>query len=169
MFELQKLCDEVPSYPTPEAIGVIERELNLPVGSVFKVKPSLGEKNFRCKNQSWFQDLDNTVAPIAAASLGQVYKLRLKADDSVVAVKVQRPDMLSSVLKDIYILRKFANVIQSVKKVITNQRPYDVALVDNFAAASLKELDYIAEAGNQERFRDELAPKLKGGKRIKRT
>ena len=31
-------------------------------------------------------------------------------------------------------------------------RPYDVALLDTFATASLNELDYIKEASNQERF-----------------
>jgi ABC1 atypical kinase-like domain len=38
-------------------------------------------------------------SPIAAASLGQVYKLRLKEDGSLVGVKVQRPDMHYSVLR----------------------------------------------------------------------
>ena len=31
-------------------------------------------------------------------------------------------------------------------------RPYDVALLDTFATASLNELDYIKEASNQERY-----------------
>ena len=34
---------------------------------------------------------------------------------------------------------------------ISNQRPYDVALLDTFAGATLKELDYINEAANQTR------------------
>ena len=43
---------------------------------------------------------------------------------------------------------------------ITNQRPFDVALLDTFAAASLFELDYLHEAQNQERFRTELVARL---------
>ena len=71
----------------------------------------------------------------------------------MVAVKVQRPDMLLSVLLDIYIIRRLAQIVEKVKGVITSQRPYDVALVDTFATASLQELDYQAEAANQVRLR----------------
>lgn len=67
----------------------------------------------------------------------------------MVAVKVQRPDMLLSVLLDIYIIRRLAQVVEKVKGLITSQRPYDVALVDTFATASLQELDYQQEAANQ--------------------
>ena len=67
----------------------------------------------------------------------------------MVAVKVQRPDMLLSVLLDIYIIRRLAQVVEKIKGVITSQRPYDVALVDTFATASLQELDYQQEAANQ--------------------
>ena len=69
----------------------------------------------------------------------------------MVAVKVQRPDMLLSVLLDIYIIRRLAQVVEKIKGVITSQRPYDVALVDTFATASLQELDYQQEAVNQVR------------------
>merc|ERR1719340_105802 len=51
LFELQKLCDAVPSFPTKEAIEVIESELGCDVGDLF-----LG--------------LEEDVSPIAAASLG---------------------------------------------------------------------------------------------------
>ena len=67
----------------------------------------------------------------------------------MVAVKVQRPDMLLSVLLDIYIIRRLAQFVEKVKGLITSQRPYDVALVDTFATASLQELDYQQEAANQ--------------------
>merc|ERR1712039_372165 len=44
----------------------------------------------------------------------------------------------------------------------TSQRPYDVALVDTFATASLQELDYQQEAANQESFRNDLMSRLSG-------
>ena len=53
--------------------------------------------------------------------------------------------------RDIYIMRKLAGGIQWIKTKLTNQRPYDVALLDTFANATLKELDYINEASNQTR------------------
>ncbi len=54
-----------------------------------------------------FLNFNSETEPIAAASLGQVYKLKLKnsKDDGWVAVKVQRPDMLHYVLRDIFIMR----------------------------------------------------------------
>jgi len=156
LFELQKLCDAVPSYPTKEAIDVIETELGVKVDEIFL-------------------DLDVNTKPIAAASLGQVYKLRLKGDPSSsedsnkdssapgpwVGLKVQRPDMHHYVLRDIYIMRHISRMIQWVKTTISNQRPYDVALLDTFAGATLKELDYINEAANQTRCKLELEPRLK--------
>merc|ERR1712179_614892 len=61
--ELQKLCDAVPSFPTEDAIAVINEELG----------PGASER--------LFHDLKPDTPPIAAASLGQVYKLRLKEEN----------------------------------------------------------------------------------------
>jgi len=141
LFELQKLCDAVPSFPTEDALKVIEHELGRPVEDIFL-------------------ELNSTVQPIAAASLGQVYRVRLKDEGEEVAVKVQRPDMLQAVLRDIYIIRQYAKFVDYVKSKITNQRPFDVALIDKFASANLKELDYINEASNQIRFKEELEPRM---------
>lgn len=66
MVELQKLCDKVPSFDSGVAIRLIEDELGRPWQEVYA---------------------ELTPEPIAAASLGQVYKGRLKNGD-VVAVKV---------------------------------------------------------------------------------
>lgn len=165
LVELQKLCDSVPSFPTQEAIEVIESELG--VGA----------------SQRLFEDFNSSTIPIAAASLGQVYKLKLKnqaknvdekaqdwwcrcskhcklEDDTFVAVKVQRPDMINFVLRDLYIMRRFAQVIEKFRTTFTYNRPYDVQLLDTFAGASLKELDYINEASNQEEFRKEFLHRM---------
>merc|ERR1712088_1044598 len=140
LFELQKLCDAVPSFPTRDAVAVIEAELGRPVAEVF-------------------EGLDGS-EPIAAASLGQVYKVRLEEDGQTVAVKVQRPDMQQAVLMDIHIIRRLSVAIQWFKTTFSKQRPYDVALVDTFGTATLQELDYIHEAANQQRCKDELEPKM---------
>jgi len=142
LFELQKLCDAVPSFPTSDAVAVIEAELGRPVGEVF-------------------EGLEGS-EPIAAASLGQVYKVRLVETDQMVAVKVQRPDMQQAVLRDIHIIRRLSVAIQWFKTTFSKQRPYDVALVDTFGTATLQELDYIHEAANQARCKDELEPKMDG-------
>jgi len=142
LFELQKLCDAVPSFPTKDAIEVIESELGVKVTDIF-------------------EGLDPEEGPIAAASLGQVYRVKLTENDKVVAVKVQRPDMHHYVLRDIYIMRFISRTFQWIKTTFTYQRPFDVALLDTFANATLKELDYINEASNQRKCKEELEPRLK--------
>ena len=142
LFELQKLCDAVPSYPTKEAIEVIESELGVTINTVFA-------------------GIDEKTDPIAAASLGQVYKVNLVSEDKVVAVKVQRPDMHHYVLRDIYILRLVARTTQWIKSNLTYQRPFDVALLDTFANATIKELDYLNEAANQIKCKETLEPRQK--------
>ena len=68
MVELQKLCDKVPSFDSKIAFATIERELGRPVEEIFS---------------------EITPEPVAAASLGQVYKAVLKETGETVAVKVQ--------------------------------------------------------------------------------
>ena len=92
----------------------------------------------------------------------QVYRARLREEGVEVAVKVQRPDMLESVMQDLYIVRQLATALDRVKSVITSQRPYNVALLDKFATANIKELDYVNEARNQNFFKTGLEPRLGG-------
>ncbi|RYG66471.1 hypothetical protein EON64_09660 [archaeon] len=60
-----------------------------------------------CGAGSRFQDVfeESSLQPIAAASIGQVYKACLKADGAQVAIKIQRPNCEEGVAIDIYILR----------------------------------------------------------------
>ena len=57
-------------------------------------------------------------------------------------------------------MRRFAQVMEKFRTTFTYNRPYDVQLLDTFAGASLKELDYINEASNQEEFRKEFLHRL---------
>ena len=67
MVELQKLCDKVPSYPSEIAFRTIKDELGKTPDELFS---------------------EITPEPVAAASLGQVYKAKLRGTGEVVAVKV---------------------------------------------------------------------------------
>ncbi|KAK8980370.1 hypothetical protein V6N11_061579 [Hibiscus sabdariffa] len=69
--ELAKLQDQIPPFPTHVAIKSIENELGTPISEIFA---------------------DISPEPIAAASIGQVYKAYLQSGE-LVAVKVQRPGM----------------------------------------------------------------------------
>ena len=85
MVELQKLCDKVPSYDSRIAFATIEEELGKSVTELFS---------------------EITPEPVAAASLGQVYKAKLRKTGETVAVKVQRPGVLETVSLDLYMVRE---------------------------------------------------------------
>lgn len=55
--------------------------------------------------------------PVAAASLGQVYRGRLADGGQQVAVKVQRPAVLASIGLDLFVMRNVAAAIQSLPSV----------------------------------------------------
>lgn len=54
--------------------------------------------------------------PIAAASLGQVYKAVLKESGEAVAVKVQRPNVAPTIMRDLLIFRSLAWLVTPLSK-----------------------------------------------------
>ncbi|KAL6279048.1 hypothetical protein ACE6H2_015929 [Prunus campanulata] len=133
--ELSELQDALPTFPDTEAFSCIERELELPLDSVFSsISPS----------------------PIAAASLGQVYKAQLKYSGQVVAVKVQRPGIEEAIGLDFYLIRGLGFFINKYVDVITTDV---VALIDEFARRVYQELNYVQEGQNARRFKKLYADK----------
>ena len=133
--ELQKLCDSVKPIPNEIAYDLIRNELQTDnLDTIFE---------------------DMTL--VAAASLGQVYKAKLKNSDEYVAIKVQRPDMEKSFSLDLYLLRKMSILIDGFTSIFTNQPPFHQELYESFSKGSYMELDYENEASNQKRFQKELA------------
>ncbi|MGK7898608.1 MAG: ABC1 kinase family protein [Xenococcus sp. (in: cyanobacteria)] len=125
--ELAKLQDQLPSFPNEIAFRFIEEELGEHPHNIYA---ELSEK------------------PIAAASLGQVYKGKLKTGEEV-AVKVQRPDLMRRIALDIYIMRSLASWVQNnVKRVRSNL----IAITDELAERIFEEVNYTQEGRNAERF-----------------
>ncbi|KAL5542543.1 hypothetical protein UlMin_010253 [Ulmus minor] len=123
MTELQKLCDKVPSFPDDVAMALIEEELGQPWQEMYsELSPS----------------------PIAAASLGQVYKGRLIENGDLVAVKVQRPFVLETVTIDLFIIRNLGLFLRKFPQISVDV----VGLVDEWASRFFEELDYINEGEN---------------------
>ncbi|KAJ1396957.1 ABC1 family-domain-containing protein, partial [Ochromonadaceae sp. CCMP2298] len=94
--ELKKLQDAVPPFSTKLARQIICKELQI---------DDLAEEF------SYFSE-----QPVAAASIGQVYRANL-LDGREVAVKVQRPNILPSIGLDLYVMR----LIAPVQTRLTNQ------------------------------------------------
>jgi predicted unusual protein kinase regulating ubiquinone biosynthesis (AarF/ABC1/UbiB family) len=127
--ELSKLQDNVPPFPHDEAMGIIERELGHTVGALYA---EIGSE------------------PIAAASLGQVYRARLHSGE-VVAVKVQRPHLAEVINFDLAVLRGIARFMVRFPKLV---RGVDwEGTLNEFAATIFEEMDYVQEGRNAETFR----------------
>ena len=135
MNELQKLCDKVPSFDNGLAFATLEDELG-------------------CKWQDVYTELGPE--PVAAASLGQVYKGVLKETGDIVAVKVQRPAVLETVSIDLYVLRKIGMFLKRFPAITTDV----VGLLDEWAARFFEELDYNLEGENQTKFAASIAKDL---------
>jgi len=72
-------------------------------------------------------------------------------------VKVQRPDVLATVSKDLYVLRRAAEVVQGlVERFAPQQRTNYVALLNEWAIGFYTELDFKNEANNQRTLRRTL-------------
>ncbi|CAO2040300.1 unnamed protein product [Urochloa humidicola] len=123
---LAELHERVPPFPREDAMKIIEGEFECPASHIF----------------SYISD-----EPVAAASFGQVYQGRT-VDGALVAIKVQRPNLLPSVLRDIYILRLGLGFIRKVAKRRSNISLY----ADELGKGFVGELDYNIEAANATKF-----------------
>ncbi|HEY0082985.1 MAG TPA: AarF/UbiB family protein, partial [Pyrinomonadaceae bacterium] len=127
--ELSLLQDQVPPFPTTDAYARIEAELGRTL-------------------QEAYAEID--AAPVAAASLGQVYRARLHTGEEV-AVKVQRPALAEVVSLDIAVLRRI--VARLVRYPSFNENADWQGMLDEFDETIHEEMDYTREAENAERFR----------------
>ncbi|MGK7948961.1 MAG: ABC1 kinase family protein [Xenococcaceae cyanobacterium] len=126
--ELIKLQDQLPPFDTQEAFAVIESELGCSVEEAYREISPL---------------------PIAAASLGQVYRAVLHSGEEV-AVKVQRPGLHSIITVDLYLMRWVASWI---KDFLPLNLGHDLTLIiDEFGIKLFEEIDYLHEARNAEKF-----------------
>lgn len=129
VHELSKLQDSVPAFDRKIAIETIEKELGKSVAELFA---ELEEE------------------PVAAASLGQVYRGRLHTGE-VVAVKVQRPNLARVINFDIAVLRGIARFMERFPRLV---RGVDwQGTLNEFAVVIFQEMDYVQEARNAETFR----------------
>lgn len=132
--ELQTLQDDVPRFSNDIAISIIEKELNI--------------QNFN----DLFILIQNE--PVAAASIGQVYKAKLIENGDIIALKIQRPNCEEIVALDLYILRWWSGIYNVLIKNILKRNIDLQSIIDDFGILIYRELDYIAEASNAQRFNE---------------
>jgi len=130
--ELQKLQDDVPRFANDLAIQTVEQELDCAFDEVFELVEE---------------------EPIAAASIGQVYKAKLVANGDTVALKIQRPRCEEVIALDLYVLRWWAGFYNRIFAILN--REIDVqSIIDDFGELIYREIDYVAEAANAQRFNE---------------
>lgn len=127
--QLSELQDQVPPFPSETALAIVEEELGAPIGDIFD--------RFDYE-------------PIAAASLGQVHRARLKGQE--VVVKVQRPGLKGLFDIDLKNLRVIAEYLQKVDPKSDGAKRDWVAIYDECASVLYQEIDYTKEATNAELF-----------------
>lgn len=138
--ELEGLQDEVAPESIARIRALAEAELGMPLAAAY----------------AWFDPV-----PIAAASLGQAHRARLTPGIAAdvgfadVVVKVQRPGIAEIVEVDLSALRRVGRILSRFR--LVSSRVDAPALVNEFAATSLAEIDYLNEAGFAERFRADHA------------
>ena len=127
---LGELQDNVPPFPNEVAFARIEKDLGRKINEVYA---------------------EFELEPIAAASLGQVYRARLFSGEEV-AVKVQRPNLEAVIKGDISILRSVAKFAERFPQL--NENADWSGMLHEFDVTIHEEMDYQAEGRNAERFRD---------------
>src|SRR6202034_3018184 len=121
--KLAKLRDAAPTVTFKDMKKVIESELGEPVKDVF-------------------DQFDEE--PIAAASIGQVYRARLRDDGREVAVKVQYPGVAAAVRAD---MQNLGMILRLAKRIAPGMDPQTMG--KGIRDRIEEELDYELEAQNQ--------------------
>jgi len=127
--ELAELQDNVPPFPTGEAIAAIEGQ--------------------------WGGKIDSLLAsfdpePLAAASVAQVHRATLPTGEDVV-VKVLRPDIEAVIRSDLKLIHGLARLVERMFRDGRRLRPVEVAR--DYERTILDELDLRREAGNASQLR----------------
>jgi ubiquinone biosynthesis protein len=132
--ELATLQDNVPPLSQEEVVRVMEEELGVPWEDVFE---SVDPK------------------PMAAGTIAEVHRATL-TDGERVVVKVQRPTARHDIMRDLGLLKLFAE--KTADRPAFRQVVDMGAIFEHLSASLQRELDFDQEAGNIERMREVLKP-----------
>lgn len=130
VIALGELQDSVPPFDNEIAFARIEKDLGHKINEVYA---------------------EFELEPVAAASLGQVYRARLHSGEEV-AVKVQRPNLEAVIKGDLGILRSVAKFAERFPQL--NENADWSGMLREFDVTIHEEMDYEAEGRNAERFRE---------------
>jgi predicted unusual protein kinase regulating ubiquinone biosynthesis (AarF/ABC1/UbiB family) len=128
--ELSKLQDQVPAFGYEQVATIVQQELGKPIEQIY----------------SYFDP-----TPLAAASLGQVHRAKLKSGEEVV-VKVQRPGLVQLFTIDLEIGRGIAEFFQHHTPWGGAGRDW-IGIYEECRRTLWEEVDYLNEGRNADTFR----------------
>ena len=128
--ELSKLQDQVPAFGYEQVATIVQQELGKPIEQIY----------------SYFDP-----TPLAAASLGQVHRAKLKSGEEVV-VKVQRPGLVRLFTIDLEIGRGIAEFFQHHTPWGGAGRDW-IGIYEECRRTLWEEVDYLNEGRNADTFR----------------
>ena len=126
--EFEKLQDRAPVVPFTEIRQQLQEDLGAAPEEVFA---------------------ELVPEPLAAASIAQVHRARLRDGDEVI-VKVRRPGIRPIVEADLRLLQRLAKIVEAESPEMSRFRPREV--VRQFTLSLRRELDLAAECRNSERI-----------------
>jgi ubiquinone biosynthesis protein len=131
--ELAKLQDQVPPFPSAQAVAVLETAYRKPLLEVF-------------------QSFEET--PVASASVAQVH-LAVLPDGREVAVKILRPNITNIIAHDVALLKVAADLMEWLWADGRRLKPREV--IEEFEKHLGDELDLMREASNASLLRRNFA------------
>lgn len=126
--QLRVLQDKLPPFSVEVAKRSVAQELGQPVDAMF----------------------DDFSPPVAAASIAQVHKARLRTTGEAVAVKVLRPGIERAFRKDVDAFYFAAKMIELLSPSSRRLRPTEV--IEHFEGVVMGELDLRLEASSASEF-----------------
>jgi hypothetical protein len=152
---LKPLQDQMAPFSSVGAYDTIRNELKhagpvCPGDTSWKGPTDSVSSNDSKNNRPLYKELSKE--PVAAASIGQVYK-GLTWDGRQVAVKVQRPGVLRQIALDLHIARM---TLIWIEESGLNGATDLANIVDRVGRGIFQELDYTLEASNADEFRRSL-------------
>jgi predicted unusual protein kinase regulating ubiquinone biosynthesis (AarF/ABC1/UbiB family) len=130
---LTRLQDQIEPFPFEEVERIVSGELGVRISKAF----------------SEFE-----TQPLAAASLGQVHRARMR-DGRIVVVKVQRPEIREQIVSDLDALDEVAHFLDLHTEV--GKRYEFQNMLANLRRSLLQELDFKLEAANLNTFAENLS------------
>uniref|UniRef100_A0A7C2NZD9 AarF/ABC1/UbiB kinase family protein n=1 Tax=Schlesneria paludicola TaxID=360056 RepID=A0A7C2NZD9_9PLAN len=128
IVELQKLQEQVPPFPSDEAVSLLEQELGRPIHELYAV-------------------FDRE--PIAAGSLAQVHRA-WHFDGTPLAIKIRRPNAVRDIERDLSLMQELALLAE---RHLPEARVFDpTGLVAHFARTIRREVNFAREGRTMQEF-----------------